>query len=40
MKKGENGNAYANRKMNEHYGKGKWRKKGFSKVKLENPFTI
>ena len=28
LKKGENGNAYATRKMNEHYGKGKWRKKG------------
>ena len=29
LKKGENGNAYATRKMNEHYGKGKWRKKAF-----------
>ena len=28
LKKGENGNAYATRKMNEHYGEGKWRKKG------------
>jgi len=28
LKKGENGNAYATRKMNEHYGKGKWTRKG------------
>jgi RHS repeat-associated protein len=27
-KKGESGNEYATRKMNEHYGKGKWARKG------------
>ena len=27
-KKGESGNEYAIRKMNEHYGKGKWARKG------------
>ena len=27
-KKGESGNEYAIRKMNEHYGKGKWTRKG------------
>ena len=28
QKKGESGNEYAIRKMNEHYGKGKWTRKG------------